>query len=323
MKRTIIKIDEATCNGCGNCVTGCHEGALQLIDGKAVMVSELYCDGLGACIGECPVGAIELEEREAEPYSEAAVMERISGKGEAVILAHLKHLKDHGEKKLVQEGVAWLHDHGIPFDKALLHKQETLACGCSGSHEKTWGEPVPVGAGLPNKPSYEACQTPESISGAASAKPAFALNRQKATPVFAAPSDNQGISAQPSELRQFPVQLHLLNPQAPYFEGANVLLAADCTAFALGDFHSRFLKGKKLAIACPKLDSNIEHYLEKLEIMIDDARIDTLTVLIMEVPCCSGLVGIAQKARERAHRHIPIKVIVVSVQGVVKSEEWL
>lgn len=308
MKRTIIKIDESLCNGCGNCVTGCHEGALQLIDGKAVMVSELYCDGLGACIGDCPVNAIVLEEREAEPYSESAVMERISGKGEAVILAHLKHLKEHGEKKLVQEGVAWLKEHGIAFDVALLHKQETLACGCSGSHEKAWGEPAAaVGAGLPKAPVFEACQVPSG----AGLRPAFA------------PVATTAVSEQPSELRQFPVQLHLLNPQAPYFQGANVLLAADCTAFAVGNFHSKFLKGKKLAIACPKLDGNIEHYLEKLESMIDDAQIDMLTVMIMEVPCCSGLVGIAKTARDRAKRHIPIKVIVVSVQGEVKDEKWL
>jgi ferredoxin len=304
MKRTIIKIDEATCNGCGNCVSGCHEGALQLIDGKAVMVSELYCDGLGACIGECPVGAIVLEEREAEPYSESAVMERISGKGEAVILAHLKHLKEHGEKKLVLEGVAWLNDHGIPFDKALLHKQETLGCGCSGSHEKSWGE----------KPL---------VSGFQHAKPIFAaVSSSRSTPLpVGVPAPR--VASKASELRQFPVQLHLLNPQAPYFEGANVLLAADCTAFALGDFHSKYLKGKKLAIACPKLDSNIDHYIEKLESMIDDARIDTLTVLVMEVPCCGGLVGIAKTAREKAQRHIPIKIIVVTVQGEVKSEEWI
>ncbi|HET9572085.1 MAG TPA: 4Fe-4S dicluster domain-containing protein [Bacteroidales bacterium] len=280
MKRTIIKIDENLCNGCGNCVTGCHEGALQLIDGKAVMVSELFCDGLGACIGDCPVNAIVLEEREAEPYSESAVMERISKKGEAVILAHLAHLKDHGEKKLLQEGLDWLKEHHFDFNPSLLHKQETLACGCSSSHEKTWD----------NRPTFAA-----------------------AVPV----------ADSPSELRQFPVQLHLLNPQAPYFQGANVLLAADCTAFAVGNFHSKYLKGKKLAIACPKLDSNTDRYLEKLESMIDDAQIDMLTVLIMEVPCCGGLVGIAKTARDKAKRHIPIKVIVVSVQGEVKKEEWL
>jgi len=315
MKRTIIKIDKNLCNGCGNCITGCHEGALQLIDGKAVMVSELYCDGLGACIGDCPVNAIVLEEREAEPYSESAVMERISGKGEAVILAHLKHLKEHGEKKLVQEGVAWLKARGIDFDVALLHKQETLACGCSGSHEKTWGEPaVAVGASLPKATVYETCQVP---GGTAPKGPTQGLR-----PTFAAVPASTSVFEQASELRQFPVQLHLLNPQAPYFEGANVLLAADCTAFAVGNFHSKFLKGKKLAIACPKLDSNIDHYLEKLESMIDDAQIDMLTVMIMEVPCCSGLVGIAKTARDKAKRHVPIKVIVVSVQGEVKKEEW-
>ena len=289
MKRTIIKIDEELCNGCGNCVTGCHEGALQLIDGKAVMVSALYCDGLGACIGDCPVNAIVLEEREAEPYSESAVMERISSKGEAVILAHLKHLKDHGEKKLVQEGVSWLKEHGIDFDVALLHKQET--------------------------PVYEACQVP---SGAVKGP------MQGMRPAFGASSAARiSETEQPSELHQFPVQLHLLNPQAPYFKGANVLLAADCTAFAVGNFHNKFLKGKILAIACPKLDSNIDHYLEKIESMIDDAEIDMLTVMIMEVPCCNGLVGIAKTARDRAKRHIPIKVIVVTVQGEVKKENWL
>jgi len=256
MKRTIIKIDETLCNGCGDCVQGCHEGALQLIDGKAVMVSELYCDGLGACIGECPVGAIKLEEREAEPYSEEAVMERISSKGDGVIRVNISSIQD----------------------------EEKLACGCAGSAARSWGAPIKT-----DKPVFRTVQ---------------------AIPLA-------------SELRQFPVQLHLLNPLASYFHGANVLLAADCTAFAAGNFHSTFLKGKMLAIACPKLDSNTDHYIEKLVLMIDDSLIDTLTVLIMEVPCCGGLVGMAKKAREKASRNIPIKVIVLTVQGDVKSEEWI
>ena len=227
MKRTIIKIDEEKCNGCGLCVKGCHEGALQLIDGKAVMISDLYCDGLGACIGECPVGAIELEEREAEPYSEEAVMERIVSKGEHVILAHLRHLKEHGEKELVKQGLDYLKRHNIPINLQELHPTPKLGCGCPGSMAR---ELKPV-----MKPAVTPC------SGG-------------------------------SELRQWPVQLHLLNPQAGYFQRANVLLASDCSAFASGNFHERFLKGKILAIACPKLDHNTDSYVDKLRSMIDDAR---------------------------------------------------
>ncbi len=282
MKRTVIKIDEELCNGCGACVTGCHEGALQLINGKAVMVSELYCDGLGACIGECPVGAITLEEREAEPYSEEAVMERISGKGESVILAHLNHLKDHGEKDLLQQGLEYLENHHI---KVNFHeKEKPLACGCPGSMMREIKAPTSHAYSMPtgNVPYIPA-----------------------------------------SELRQFPVQLHLLNPHAPFLQGSNLLLAADCTAFASGEFHNRFLKGKMLAIACPKLDNNIQSYVDKLSEMIDVSQIDTLTVLIMEVPCCGGLVRIAEMGREQAERNIPIKVIVLSVRGEVLSEKWI
>lgn len=113
MKRSIIKIDESLCNGCGSCVSGCHEGALQLINGKAVMISDLYCDGLGACIGECPTGAIELIEKETEPYNEIAVMERISGKGEDVIIAHLKHLKNHNEIEWFNQGIKWCEENNV------------------------------------------------------------------------------------------------------------------------------------------------------------------------------------------------------------------
>jgi len=283
MKRTIIKIDETLCNGCGACIIGCHEGALQLIDNKAVMVSELYCDGLGACIGECPVGAIKLEEREAEPYSEEAVMERIAPKGEAVIVAHLNHLREHGESELLRQGLEYLSKHNIHVDFQHKEKEKPLACGCPGSMARE-------------------INSPES-------------------------TENKTLSAnnyiQPSELRQFPVQLHLLNPSASFLQKADLLLAADCTAFSCGNFHSRFLKGKKLAIACPKLDDNIQSYVDKLAEMIDIAQIDTLTVLIMEVPCCSGLVRIAEMARQKAKRIIPLKSIVLSVAGDILSETWI
>lgn len=287
MKRTIIKIDEQLCNGCGICVTGCHEGALQLINGKAVMISDLYCDGLGACIGECPVKAISLEEREAEPYNEDAVMKRMIPKGEKVILAHLNHLREHGEIELLKQGLEYLEKHNIHINFPQEERAETssvkdsLACGCPGSVMQEIKRP-----------------TDSSFS-------------------MVTPSVNRL-----SELRQFPVQLHLLNPNAPFLQGADLLLAADCTAFAYGDFHNRFLKSKVLAIACPKLDSNMQVYVDKLSEMINTAKINTLTVLIMEVPCCGGLVRIAQEACEQATRKLPMKVVVISVQGEIKKEEW-
>lgn len=288
MKRTVIKIDEKLCNGCGACVTGCHEGALQLINGKAVMISDLYCDGLGACIGECPVNAISFEEREAAPYDEEAVMERLIPKGEKVILAHLTHLKEHGAIEFLQQGLCYLEKKGVaidfPQERTVVNESnpDSLACGCPGS--------------------------------------AMREIRRPARPVFAmAPS----VVEQRSELRQFPVQLHLLHPSAGFLRNADLLLAADCTAFAYGSFHDHFLKGKALAIACPKLDNNIPVYIDKLVEMIDVAMINTLTVVIMEVPCCSGLVKIARLAREQAIRNISIEVVVLSVQGETVKRECI
>jgi NAD-dependent dihydropyrimidine dehydrogenase PreA subunit len=303
MKRTIIKIDEDLCNGCGLCVDGCHEGALQMIDGKARMISDLYCDGLGACIGECPVGAITLEEREAEPYDEIKVMERISPKGEATVIAHLNHLIDHNQDEYVQQGIQYILDNDLDIDLGKLKnsskknmvtepQKETVKMemhahhggGCPGSRMMTLDKP----------------------------------HTNNTTETIEAPlKDN------PSELRQWPVQLHLVNPQAPYFQGADVLMAADCVAFSMGNFHSKYLKGKGLAIACPKLDSGKEIYVEKLTAMIDMAKINTLTVMIMEVPCCSGLLQIAKMAAENTSRKVPVKAMVVGLDGEIRSEEWV
>lgn len=342
MKRTVIKIDEELCNGCGACVNGCHEGALQLIDGKAVMVSDLYCDGLGACIGDCPVGAITLEEREAEPYDEIAVMERLAPKGEATILAHLKHLADHDETEWVREGIEYIKGHNLKVDLSKIGltevgvkactprtiepagdaSSEPMACGCPGTMAREIRRPLAAPGGFnastanlvtdPTALSVTGAATdPKTITGAAIAANATACAAE------------QNIAAQRSELRQFPVQLHLVNPQAGFLQGGDLLLAADCTAFASGEFHSRFLRGKFLAIACPKLDSNTQVYTDKLVQMIDVAKINTLTVLVMEVPCCGGLVRIAQAARQQAQRNIPVKVIVLGVNGEVKSDEWM
>lgn len=126
-----------------------------------------------------------------------------------------------------------------------------------------------------------------------------------------------------SELRQWPVQMHLVSPVAPYFQGADVLLAADCVSFAMGDFHSSHLKGKALGIACPKLDSNMEIYMEKLVAMIDQAKINTLTVMIMEVPCCGGLAQLAAQAAATATRKVPVKKMVISLKGEVLAEDWI
>lgn len=312
MKRTVIKIDEELCNGCGNCVEGCHEGALQLINGKAVMISELYCDGLGACIGDCPVGAIELIEKETEAYSETAVMERIHIKGEAVILAHLKHLRDHDQLDWFNEGIDWCAKNGIALDltKIAIGKTAQTAsaaakteqvCGCPGSVER----------------DFKAEKA--ALHFAPAAKPMAA----KPNIEFASAPYNEQLVSGVSELQQWPVQLHLLNPQAGFFKNADVLLASDCSAFSHGSFHTEFLKNKVLAIACPKLDSNIESYIEKLTAMIDLSKINTLTVLMMEVPCCGGLIRMANVAREKAHRNIPIKAIVISVKGEILSEEWV
>ncbi|MDD4847553.1 MAG: 4Fe-4S binding protein [Bacteroidales bacterium] len=282
-KRSIISIDENRCNGCGACVKGCHEGALQMIDGKARIVSELYCDGLGACIGECPTGAIKIEEREAEPYNEISVMERIAPKGEATILAHLKHLKNHGEMLYVQQAVEYIRQHDLKVNiSELQENKRPLACGCPGTMER----------------SFEAAS----------------CSTAPISPVGSAPL---------SELTQWPVQLHLVNPEAGYFVGSDVVLAADCTAFAVGDFHQRFLRGRKLAIACPKLDSNKESYVAKIVQLIDSAKINTLTVVMMEVPCCGGLLQLAMLAAQQASRKVPIKKIIVGMKGDLIEENWL
>lgn len=287
MKRTVIKIDEDLCNGCGQCVTGCHEGALQLIDGKAVMISEMYCDGLGACIGECPVGAIELIEKEAEAYDEIKVMERIALKGEHVVVAHLKHMKDHNELEYLRQGIEYLKKHNINYDLSSIETKE----------EKM--NEINSFAGCPGLAS-QSFEKPQAIK-----EEEFSTANQK------------------SELTHWPIQLHLQSPTASYFQNANVLIAADCTAFSIGAFHSKLLKNKVLSIACPKLDSNKESYLEKITAMIDVAKIDTLTIAMMEVPCCGGLIQIAKLARENAKRNIPIKAIIIGIKGEILEENWL
>ncbi|MFH1836392.1 MAG: 4Fe-4S binding protein [Methanobacteriota archaeon] len=278
-KRNIIKIDEGKCTGCGLCIPECPEGALQIIDGKARLISDLFCDGLGACIGHCPEGAIVIEQREAEPYDERKVMENIIKAGPNTIKAHLDHLKDHGEEGFLSEALSVLEEKGIEVPE---YDGESKG-GCPPS-------------GCPGAAMRDFSDKKSSLSESGSLE---------------------------SQLRQWPVQLHLVPPTAPYFKGADVILAADCVAYALGNFHQNHLKGKALAIACPKLDSEQETYLEKLTSMIDDAEINTLTVMRMQVPCCGGLTALTQKAVENAKRNIPVKEVTVGIEGEILKEEWL
>ena len=277
MKRSIITIDQEKCNGCGLCIPNCPEGAIQIIDNKARLISDLFCDGLGACLGHCPEGAISIEQREAQDYSEQEVMKNIVKQDPNVIKAHLTHLKDHGQDGYVKDAENFLKENGMEI---AVKEQETShkPCGCPGAQARTI-----------NKPNSEDV----AITG-----------------------------NQPSQLRQWPVQLHLVSPLAPYFKGSDVVLSADCVAYALGDFHAKWLKAKSLAIACPKLDEGKDVYLEKLIALIDQAAINTLTVMTMEVPCCTGLLRLAQEATSKASRKIPIKSVVVGIEGEIISEQW-
>ena len=279
MKRQIIKIDEEKCTGCGDCIINCPEGALQLIDGKARLVSEVACDGLGACIGHCPFDAITVEEREAPPYDERSVVAEIAAKGANVLKAHLLHLKEHGQSRYLGEALTYLREQGIPIpDLGGPAAGHGTACGCPGA-------------------------TPRDLS----------RETPKASPA----------GQIPSALGQWPIQLHLISPAAAYFRKADLLVAADCTAFAVGNFHGNWLAGKKLVIACPKLDEGTDIYLEKLTALINQAEVNTITVMIMEVPCCGGLSHLVQKAAAQAGRKVPIKEVVVGIDGEILRERWL
>ncbi len=278
--REIIEIDEDKCDGCGACATGCHEGALQIIDGKARLVGESLCDGLGACIGECPRGAITVTRREAEAYDEARVMDGLAKLGGKVIAAHLEHLRSHGEDGYVREAMAYMAAKGIAAPKA----EEEADChggGCPGSASRRF---TPVGRAAPG--------------------PALAVKSQ------AAPGLN---AISPSALTAWPIQLHLINPRAPQFAGTELLVAADCTAFSLGAFHAELLAGKSLVIACPKLDQGREIYIEKLSLLLGSAS--SVTVAIMEVPCCGGLLKLVLDARAVAAKHPEVEVITIGIQG--------
>lgn len=273
-KRKIIHIDADKCTGCGLCIPNCPEGALQIIDEKARLVSDLFCDGLGACLGHCPEGAITIEEREAEAYDEKKVMENITKQGENVIRAHLKHLQEHGQEKYFQEAQDFLKEKNIQV--SLEEKiSSPPAGGCPGVQARA----------LKGK-------------GAASSE-------TKSGTLF-------------SELRQWPIQITLVPPQAPYLAGADLLIAADCVPFAYANFHEDFLKGKVVLIGCPKLD-DLAFYKEKLTKIFKENDLKSITCVHMEVPCCFGLIKVTQEALSLAGKNIPFKEITVGIEGELKK----
>jgi len=270
MKRDIITIDEEKCNGCSQCIPGCPEGALQIIDGKARLVSDLFCDGLGACIGNCPTGAMKIEQREAEPYSEEKAMENVSKGGRNVIKAHLKHLNDHGESGYLAQAIDFLIQRGIDVPD---YKEKT-AYNCPSAMAKS----------ISRKDSQETQSAKVSL-----------------TP----------------QLNNWPIQLSLMNPDLEYFQSADLVIAADCVPFSFPNFHERFLKGKILMIFCPKLDKTLDSYVQKLTHIFETKNIKSITIVHMEVPCCSGVEIIVKKALENANKVITIKDYTISISGEI------
>ena len=226
MIRKIIKIDEEKCNGCGACAAACHEGAIEMVDGKAALTREDYCDGLGDCLPACPAGAISFEEREAPAYDEAAVQ------------------------------------------SAKAAKTKTLPCGCPGTQVKAI------------RPGTE----PAAVCG-----------------------------PQTSQLSQWPVQIKLVPVNAPWFDGAKLLVAADCTAYAYANFHQDFIKNHITLVGCPKLDS--VDYAEKLTEILKNNDIRSLTVVRMEVPCCGGIENAVKKALQSSGKFLPWNVVTISTDG--------
>jgi ferredoxin len=282
VKRKIIKINEELCNGCGLCIPNCPEGAMQVIDGKVRLMSDLFCDGLGACVGHCPVAALTVEEREAEVYDEKRVMANIVKQGANTIKAHLSHLYDHGETGYYNEAISYLSEAGYKTEEFEVAKPVT--------HSEHHGCPGARMMDLSGRTSKKSDESADSIK-------------------------------RESELSTWPVQLKLANPRAPYFQGKDVLFAADCVAYALADFHKDYLKGKSLIIACPKLDDGAEIYVEKITTLIEQSDIASLSVMIMEVPCCSGIVHMVGEAMKKSSRKISFQVTKVSLRGEVLSRE--
>lgn len=284
-KRKIIKIINDKCTGCGLCIPNCPEGAIQIIDEKARLISDLFCDGLGACLGHCPEGAIVIEEREAERYDESKVMANIVKQGKNTIKAHLLHLKNHGELELLNEAIEYLKNNMPEIFRGL----EGLMVGGLAKAESQGGCPGSRMQDLRKEGGLEG----RKVGGLASAE--------------------KDTNIEP-EIQNWPVQIMLVPVHAPYFNGADLLISADCVPFAYPEFHRDLLKGKILLIGCPKLDDN-DLYAEKLGQIIKENDIKSVTVAHMEVPCCFGILQSVEKAIENSGKNIAMKEATIGVKG--------
>jgi ferredoxin len=273
MIREIIKIDEDLCDGCALCIPNCHEGALQIIDGKCRLVSDLFCDGLGACIGHCPQGALTIEKREAEEYDEIKTLDIMLKQSISTVKAHVKHLKEHGAMDFYNQAIEYLNEKGIDISDVEEPKQSG-SChsgGCPGSAMQTFQRKL------------------DSL-------------------------DKENGSLE-SALEQWPVQLHLVNPHAPYFKNKEIAIMSSCSAFSSPKVHRDYMAGRAVAIACPKLDYT-DPYKAKLSEIFRNADTAKVLVVRMEVPCCGGLTKtVCDAAAESGLANIEVEEITLGVNG--------
>lgn len=268
MKRKIVEINEALCNGCRLCVDACHEGAIEMVNGKARLVSDMYCDGLGDCLPACPTDAIKIIEREADEYSQEAVDARLAA-----------------AKAPFGFTPPPAGFHSAPKASAPAKAEDDCGCDC----------------------------------GCPSSKP-MTIERKAMDQVMkpSAPAPAQGSSegVRPSELTTWPVQINLVNTRAEFLQNADLLIAADCTAFAYGDFHKDFVKGRVVLIGCPKLDDN-QHYINKLAELFTVNDLKSVTVVRMQVPCCSGITHAVKSAMLQSGRIFPYNEVTIKQNGEI------
>jgi len=269
VKRQIITIDEEKCDGCGECVPSCAEGALRVVDGKARLMKQSFCDGLGACLGECPQGALHVVEMEVEAYDEPAVLGYLQQTAPERVEKHVAHLRAHGMA-------------------SSYNPAPVGVAACPSVQMRAWDD---------GRPTMDDGRRTVPI-------PLFGLEAESAAPE----------SRQHSELRQWPVQLHLVPVQAPFFDGADLALIADCVPFAAPNTHADFIKDHAIAIGCPKLDDG-RAYIAKLAQILRDNDVRSVTVVRMEVPCCGGLEFIAAQALAQSGKDIPLESVVVNIQN--------